>query len=176
VPLRRELENYLLDETAIAVVIQRRTKAQPPEADDIRRVMRQTADGLKQTVVLKRVCKELRPVRLMDYALQGQLAAQNAGLAELQAAVIERIANADDLKERIASLWGTSEQEVYTAWDEQWLSLAPGEEVLKGVWNHFGLGGYSKGSDGPQIAAAMQDAPDELRTILDEFVGNQATA
>jgi hypothetical protein len=170
VPLRRELENYLLDEPAIAVIIQQRTKAQPPSPEDIRQVMRQAADVLKQTVVLKRVCKELRPIRLMDYDLQGKLAEQNAGLAELQAAVTVRITSTDDVKTRIASLWTAAEQEVDTAWDGRWLSLAPGEEVLKAVWNHFGLGGFSKGTDGPKIAAAMGDAPEELRTILNDFI------
>jgi hypothetical protein len=67
--LRRELENYLLDETVLAQLIQKRTGSEAPVATDVAQVMRQVADRIKQIVVLKRVCKELRPIRLMDYDL-----------------------------------------------------------------------------------------------------------
>jgi predicted ATP-dependent endonuclease of OLD family len=171
VPLRRELENYLLDEVALATVISERKK-RSVTPDDLLLVIREAADGLVQTVVLKRVCKELRPIRLMDNALQRELADQAAGLSELQSAVTARITSAEDVKTQIAELWRDAEEMVTAVWQDQWRSLAPGEEVLKGVWSKFELGGYSKSSDGKQIAAKMGEPPQELAEIIRKFVEN----
>jgi AAA domain, putative AbiEii toxin, Type IV TA system len=170
VPLRRELENYLLDESAIAKVIQKQKKAAEPAADEVLQAMRDVADSLKQTVVLKRVCKELRPIRLMDNDLQKELAKQNAGLAQLQSAVIARIASADVIKTQTASLWEEAEKAVASAWEDHWRVLAPGEEILKGLWTRFGTCGYTKTTGGTQIATAMSEAPAELQEILDHFI------
>ncbi|HEY1915723.1 MAG TPA: AAA family ATPase [Streptosporangiaceae bacterium] len=169
VPLRRELENYLIDQEALANVLQARKKTSSPSAAEVGEVLRQAADSLKQTVVLKRVCKELRPIRLMDNKLQKKLAEQSAGLTELQSAVASRITGIEEVQAKIKSLWDRAEKDVSVAWEENWASLAPGEEVLTGLWKHFQLGGFSKGIDGPQIAAAMSEAPTELREILDQF-------
>jgi predicted ATPase len=73
VALGRELENYLLDEAALTVVIQARKQDQPVTADAVAQVMRQVADSLRRTVVLKRVCRERVPIRLVENDLRKKL-------------------------------------------------------------------------------------------------------
>ena len=174
VPLRREIENYLLDGDALTAIIRKRQKDRIIESDEVAKVMRQVADELQPTVVLKRVCRSLAPIRLMDNDLRGKLATEKAGLAELQLAVSERAKSPDEVKATVAALWPTIETEVMTAWEQNWMALAPGEEILKGIWHHFGLDGYSKASDGPKIAAAMAAPPQELREILAKFIETRA--
>jgi hypothetical protein len=168
VPLRRELENYLLDPTAIAAVISERKHANVMP-DEVATIVRDVADGLKQTVVLKRVCRDLAPIRLMDNELRRNLAKTQAGLDELQRAVAQRIKSPDEVRATIKSLWETAEKDVAERWDKDMLALASGEEVLAGIWQHFDLGGYSKATDGQLIATKMTDPPEELLVILEHF-------
>jgi hypothetical protein len=171
VPLRREIENYLLDEAAVAQFINNQRKAARASSDEVRRVMREVADGLKQTVVLKRVCRRLTPIRLMDHDLRNDLARQGAGLGDLQVAIATRAQSPDDVKAAAASLWREADHQVTEAWEHSWRALAPGQEVLTGIMTRFGLA-FSKAADGPQIAAAMSAVPEELQTILHDFIGS----
>ena len=171
VPLRRELENYLLDAAALAAVLSERRHANiTPE--EVASVINIVADELKQTVVLKRVCRDLALIRLMDNQLRKDLAKTQAGLEELQEAVVGRIGSIDEVKATIGAFWVTAEKDVAERWDTDMLALAPGEEVLKAVWQHFGLSGYSKAGDGQLIAAKMIDGPAELLAILEQFIAD----
>jgi hypothetical protein len=75
-----------------------------------------------------------------------------------------------DLDERIAALWAAAEDTVSAAWPDNWRTLAPGEEVLQGIWTHFDLGGYSKTTDGPIVAATMTRPPTDLVAMLADFL------
>jgi hypothetical protein len=54
------------------------------------------------------------------------------------------------------------------AWDERWLELAPGADVLARAWPSIGAGGHDKQVDDPAIAAAMTEPPQLLHDFLDE--------
>jgi len=170
VGLGRELENYLLDATALAKLIQARKPGKAVQAEDVTRAMKAVADGLQQTVILKRVCRQLVPIRLMETDLRKKLVGQGAGLAELQQAVAARLQTSADMNEKIAAFWESAEVSVTASWENRWRALAPGEEVLKGIWNHFGMGGYSKLSDGPVIATEIVEPPADLTRLLSEFL------
>lgn len=170
VALGRELENYLLDEAAIAAVIQQRRPDIQIDADAAARTMRDMADRLQQTVVIKRVCRELPPIRLVDNDLRRQLGDSHADLPTLQQAVAQRLPESSALEKQIADLWEKADAQVTAAWSANWKALAPGEEVLQGIWRRYELGKYSKTNDGPRIAAAMASPPPDLVQILDDFL------
>ena len=170
VALGRELENYLLDEAALTTVVRARRKDKAVQAEEIARVIKEVADGLQQTVVLKRVCGQLAPIRLMDNDLRRRLANERADLDGLLESVTARLETPTALKHKIETLWGSAQESVSSSWVDDWRSLAPGEEVLGGVWRHFGLGGYSKATDGPKIAAEMSGPPGDLVVTLSDFL------
>src|SRR6266498_4475699 len=112
VALGRELENYLLDEAALTTVVRARRKDKAVQAEEIARVIKEVADALQQTVVLKRVCGQLAPIRLMDNDLRRRLANERADLDGLLESVTARLETPTALKHKIETLWGSAEESV----------------------------------------------------------------
>ncbi len=164
----REIENYLLDATALAAVLSDRTR-NGVTPDEVEKALGEVADALKKTVILKRVCRDIRMEPLMDHRLRGRLGKENAGLSELKTAVSERLKTKEDLGAELDQLWSEAETFVNKDWAGQRLRLAPGEEILGALWRCYGLGGYSKKVDGPAIAAKMH-GPADLERILADFL------
>lgn len=169
---RRELENYLLDPAAITKVLSDRDPPIRVQPERMSTVLREAADELRQVVVMKRVAWELEPIYLVDHRLRDQLAQQRVTLEQFQVAVVGRLPTADELHRKIADLWAESEAAVNAAWEKRWLELAPGYDVLSRVWTALG-GAYHKQVDGPAIAAAMNEPPQELKHLLDHFLDEQ---
>jgi hypothetical protein len=84
---RREIENYLLDERAIATVLSRDIGGKPIEAEVISQAMGEAVDSLKQRVILRTVYWRLQllPNRLMDHNGRAALSAKDAGIDDLLA-------------------------------------------------------------------------------------------
>ena len=106
---------------------------------------------------------------MVDRALVKKLAREGPDLTGLQAAIAEQLPS-DDLRDTLAERWAAVEADITANWAERWRDLAPGEEVLAAIWHNYQGAGYSKRRDGLAIAEAMTDTPDELRTLLTEFL------
>jgi hypothetical protein len=100
---RREIENYLLDERAIATVLSRRTGGEPIGAEVLSRALDDAVDNLKQGVILRTVCWRLQldPIRLMDHKGRAELSAKNAGIDDLLEFVQRRLRNPEDIEKSI---------------------------------------------------------------------------
>jgi hypothetical protein len=166
---RRELENYLLDASAISEVLMRERPTLELDATSVGTALRNAADSLKHAVVIKRVAWELAPVRLMDHEFRENLARENVTLEVFRERIVARLPSADDLIRRIDALWAEAQQDVDNLWSNSWYEIAPGTDILKSLWASYGLS-YNKQRDGRAIAAAMDRPPEELEDILTRFL------
>ncbi len=172
----REIENLLLDYDAISTIISGERAKQgrdPVSSAEIAAIARSKAHELKSTVVMKRVMTEFaEPVRLVDNSLRRKLGRAVPSEETLISAVTDRVPRPEDVQSRISAAWSAHAAEIDAAWDEAWESLAPGADVLKGIWQHFLGSGYSKSKDGPALAKAMRTPPESLRNVFDSFMSN----
>jgi hypothetical protein len=170
---RREIENYLLDPAAVAVVLASVIPegiAVPP-VEDVTTAMTEVAVGLRRRIVVNRVCRVIAPVRpLMDNKLRQQLANANADEAEITTSVLERLLSPEELRTQISAAWEVAERDITSQTGEDLLAIAPGEEILNAVFTRFARRGYSKRDDGVAIAKAMAAPPDEVKRLLEEFM------
>jgi hypothetical protein len=171
--VRRELENYLLNPAAIAGVLAERRPEQPaPSSDDIASAVRQAAESLRPRVIASRVLENYDctsrlvpvasderptifraadPVGALLTLVHGKL---NDRLESLEACVREAFEK--------ESAW------VNERWPDEWEALVPGADVLASVFAPYG--GYSKDIDGPNIARAIGEPPDEIADVVRAFL------
>jgi predicted ATPase len=170
----REIENYLLDEQAIATVLSRGI-GEPIEPEVISHALDETVDGLKQGVILRTVCWRLQldPNRLMDHTGRKVLSAKNAGIDDLLQFVQRRLRDPEAIEKSIRTMWNEADREITARWPSERLGLAPGEEVLQSLWGRLGGRKYRKDEDGPQIAAEMGEPPADLAAIVEAFLTDE---
>lgn len=167
---RREIENYLLDQAAMAVVLgARENLGTSPDPRRIGELIEGSADLLQMVVVLKRVADELSPIRLVDRGTIRKIASSDGGLADLKAAVAEAVPLPEALAATVEQLWDKVDSAVSDEWTERKLEIAPGAEILEAVWQAHGAH-YDKRRDGPRIAKAMQGPPAEIRQALSDVL------
>ncbi|WP_217241383.1 AAA family ATPase [Streptomyces sp. AC555_RSS877] len=170
----RELENLMLDDKAIQTVInaeRERLGKETVTVEEISSASRELADELQQVVVLKQAMADLAdPIRLVDNKLRGKLAKESADKAALSAEVLARVPTAEEIEEKISSTWEQHEREASSNWDAEWKNLAPGADVLNGLWTKYLDRGYKKSKDGLALAEAMDEPPQVLRELLDKFM------
>lgn len=165
---KRELENYLLNSTAITSFITDKQKSAgssspKPDVDTVARALTEEADALKGEVIRLRLEKRL----LMPVFLQTRTAA---------GAIPDRIRNAvEALNQRLEHI----EQEraaitadVESSWHADALSVVPGSAVLEKVARRFGVGFSKDKGDSEKLALQLSpDAiPSELKLLLREIV------
>ena len=173
----RELENLLLDfEAATAVINAERVRIGHAAitADNVASSARELADELKPIVVLKRVMADLAdPIRLVDNELRRKLSKARADESTLTREVLKRLPGQSTVKADIATSWGSHSRELEATWEQDWLSLVPGADLLMALWMKFLRQGYSKSRDGLAIASAMQAPPEVLSDLLTEFMSDE---
>lgn len=174
---RREIENYLLDApAAILKALDARLQQSERQSEErfdvatLTTAMREEADKLRTVVVLKRVVEESVPPRLLDRATMREIVRSGPSVERLAAALDAAIASANESRIQLASAWAREEAAIGAAWETDWISLAPGAEVLGGIWRRAALR-YDKTSDGARIASAMEHPPAEIADVLDELLG-----
>jgi hypothetical protein len=171
---RREIENYLLDQGAIAAVIRPLVPADTPapDAQAIAGALNSVAENLRQKIVINRVARRIAPARLlMDAKLRQRLADDGVDLAEFTDVVIERLMTPADLKAQITAAWEEAEADVASHIGEALLEIAPGEEILDALFLQYTGRHYDKRVHGPTIAAAMSP-PAELAGLLGTFMAD----
>ncbi|MER5921439.1 AAA family ATPase [Streptomyces mirabilis] len=170
----RELENLMLDDEAIQKVInaeRERLGKDTMTVEDISSASRELADKLRQVVVLKQVMADLAdPIRLVDHKMRGKLAKASADKAALSAEVLARVPTAAAIEAQIASTWEQHDGEISSNWDANWRNLAPGADILQGLWLKYLDHGYNKSRDGLALAEAMEQPPQALRELLNKFM------
>ncbi len=173
---RRELENYLLDETgAIADVLDWRASQPGYQAreqfdiDSLACALREEADDLQPVVVLKRVIEEAGALRLLDRATVRQIADDGPSLERLLAVFDASLETARSTRDQMAEHWAAQSAAVEAQWEAKWRSLAPGADVLAAIWRRAG-GRYDKAVDGPRLAAAAETPPAEIAEALRVFL------
>ncbi|MBP5895228.1 AAA family ATPase [Streptomyces scabiei] len=170
----RELENLVLDPRAIQTVINAERERLSMEAvslEDIATATRELADKLQQVVVLKQVMADLAdPIRLVDNSLRSKLAKASADKDVLSAEVVARVPTAATIEAKISSTWEQHAGEISSNWDSDWKNLAPGADVLQGLWLKYLNRGYGKSKDGLALAEAMEQPPQVLQELLDKFM------
>lgn len=170
---RRELENYLLDPSAVASVLGEIIPdgVPKPSAPEVAAAMTDAAENLRHMIVVNRICRQIRPDRpLMDHKLRQRLAAGDADEECVTTAILERLMTKEDLQAQIQAAWKAAEEDVARHTGDGLLAIAPGEEILKAVFLRFGRRGYNKRDDGLAIARAMLTPPEEIRNLLDVFM------
>jgi hypothetical protein len=175
---RRELENYLLDAPALARVLGPLVPdgTTPPSAPEIAAVMTEAAEQLRSKVIINRVCRQVRPARLlMENTLRQRLAEEGADLEAVTAAVLDRLMTQDELRAQIESAWQDAEADVAARTGDGLLAIAPGAEILNQVFTRFAQRGYNKRDDGVAIAKAMPAPPREIQELLAAFMIDEAS-
>jgi hypothetical protein len=171
---RRELENYLLSEAAVAAFIEEKQKAggstgQRPDLESVRQAIKEESLSLKDEVIRLRLERRLlTPVFLHTQKITGSV-------DERITSAIERLTVRRDGvgRERRAIV-----DEVEQDWEGQALNCAPGSLVLDRVAKRFGVT-FSKDKGDSECLARLlpQDLVDpELRGLLSDIGADDASA
>ncbi|WP_230769803.1 AAA family ATPase [Sphingomonas sp. Leaf4] len=164
---RREIENYLLIPEAIHSVILEKlstseNKATPTVAE-IDGLLKSVAESLLERAVALRIAKTtLKPV----YASYGGSNPRER-LEAMRNAISERITTLEKNEVSIRA-------ELESCWEQGAIKLAPGSEILDGVFGHYGLN-YKKEIDGRRLASKINVAKldAELEYFLREIAAVQ---
>jgi len=169
---RRELENYLLDARALAVVLGTiiADDMVTPTPSTVRQVMEEAAEGLRRAIVVNRVVRQLPLVQLVDHPLRQRLAREGADLGQVTTALLERMPDEQDLRRQIGEWWQQAQDEVSRHHGDDLLRIAPGADLLDAVFMRFAGRRFKKREHGMAVAKEMHEPPSDLREILDAFV------
>ncbi len=164
---RRELENYLLDEAAIAEFVkekQRLANLQSSRVDveSVRQVPQKEVDGLKEEVIRLRLeRKMLGPVFLHTRELAGPIETRlDKGLQELTARL-----------EKLAEERRAVEEATETEWQENAFNCVPGSTLLAKVAERFGVAFSKDRGDSERLARLLpvESINKELRDLLEDM-------
>lgn len=161
---RRELENYLLDPTAIQEMIIEKSqtsskKYTSAELGDIETEIGEAAGALlERSVTLAVEKKMLSPV----YARYGGETVSEK-LSAMANAIGERVTAAAVFEEETRAALSVN-------WPKQAAKRAPGAEILQAVFTKYGMS-YNKTKDGPNLARRIEKGSinSEIKRILSEI-------
>ncbi|GHD38211.1 hypothetical protein GCM10010335_36520 [Streptomyces galbus] len=168
---RRELENYLLNPSALSRFIQNKSNGlSSPTPEEVEAAISEVCDELLPIAIerriLKRVCRPVipdrRPVidrgdRGFDEALEEQLKLALEKISALSSEV-EKIR--EECTEEVQADWGLRKSE-----------MVPGDDLLDGVFQRFGLR-FSKRQDALRIAQEMEksEIPAEMAELVRRLI------
>ena len=166
---RREIENYLLDSPALARLLRERAIPEGKDAsvwmpERVEEAFHEIAASLKDRVVAKHVIEQLRAVRPISRKDVREL--EDAGLTRdaLLAVVRANFGRA----ESVIALWDNIGREIEARWQAESLMLAPGEELLRGLFARAGLA-FDKLRDGVVLARVIH-APSDILDLVEAFL------
>lgn len=168
---RRELENYLLDAEALASMFASQlTTGTSPSAAEIEEAMIRAAEGLRNTIIVNRVARQIVPAQpLMDTKLRHELAA--AGPEAIIATVQGRLMTPAALREQVTQLWEEALRDITARTGTDLLNIAPGKEILDVLFMRFLRRHYKERADGVAIARAISP-PAEIGQLVTGFLAN----
>jgi predicted ATPase len=176
---RREIENYLVDAQAISTLIQDKAKrggrrGVEPSADEILLALGSVADRLRETSVAKRVAARLCGVHRVDRAALLGDPSEGALVHAADKAIEDMENGIAQLRADIQRHVSEAKLEVDSGWERDKLSVAPGHELLDGVFQQYGLR-FNKDRDCGDLAALIktEKIPDELAALLRDIAGRK---
>lgn len=164
---RRELENYLMDASAVARLVEDKmrssgTEKPAPTEADVEAALEEVAREMKDEVLeLRRSSMLLRPVFLNTRSQDGDVRARlEKGIEQLR----ERV-------EGLESVGQTIREEMEADWDVVALDRAPGALVLDAVAKRYGVRFRKENGDGARLARYVRkdSIPEELKLLLTEL-------
>jgi putative ATP-dependent endonuclease of OLD family len=165
---KRELENYLLNETAIRAFIEEKARAsrlsiEIPTVEAIREATRTQAASLKDEVMRLRMERRLlKPVFLNIRQVEGAIPERmDFAMTELK----KRLESMEECKAQISA-------NLDNDWGERCLTEAPGSLVLEKVAAHFGVSFNKERGDSEKLARLLpkQSVGYELADLLNLIV------
>lgn len=130
---RYHIENYLLDATAIFQVLSEhrgaiKCRTEFKEVDEVERELRVIADGLRNKVIAKRLERELNkkvfmPLKVNPRDIKRSLITMS----------VRRLSNIQKHldEEELLRLTEIAANEIEKIWDQKWIVLCPGREILR---------------------------------------------
>jgi hypothetical protein len=139
-------------------------------------LIRDTADSLYDLVLLKRIRTELPGLigGLLPRETVAQLASQakDPDLCHILRKEIQSRLNHHMDKMNLEEIVANQREALQRDWsqEERRLMLAPGQEIIEKVFEHFGAR-YKKPDDTARIAKAMmpEDIPEEIRELIEKI-------
>jgi predicted ATPase len=182
---QREIENYLMVPRALLEAIRKKhvddasilERIKETSIDEVQDLIETTTDSLYGVVLLKRIRAALEGLKgglfPRELAIEMAPSARRKDLprllrSKMTTRVKDYLGNVDldalvaAEREALSREWSDSEKRLY---------LAPGEEILAAVFNHFGSE-YKKPGDTVRIAREMSavEIPDEIQALIDKVV------
>lgn len=175
---RRELENFLLDSTAIlAVLNDRRRRARKTDLEwtalDVEHRMRVAADSVAGRVLARRLQQRFGTVRVLSRA-DNRYFDTHPPITEAKA--VARVKANLAPVENLSAAFEEEKAGLEKSWPKNWLALAPGSDVLEELWREAELK-YDKGTDGLELAKKLApplELVDTVSSFIEATEGRQA--
>ncbi|MFF2215633.1 AAA family ATPase [Streptomyces antibioticus] len=168
---RRELENYLLNPSALSRFIQAKSNGKvSPTPEEVTSAIDEVCEDLFPTAVerriLKRACRPVIPDR-RPIINRGERVFEDALKAELNSA-LEKLSS---LVTDIDKIREECEQEVRAEWESRKAEIVPGDELLDQLFQRYGLR-FNKRQDALRIAQEMaaSEIPPEMAQLVRRLV------
>jgi hypothetical protein len=169
---RRELENYLISISGLARLIEMKrsqdgSSTAAIDLDEVQKALEETCDELKQVAIERRVVRDVcQPVLPNKQAIVNRDSTSDF-LSTLEEEVSTMASKIEELRGQAPSILQRATEEVNDRWDADKFALVPGDLLLDGALQRFGLR-FRKDRDAIRLAGAMplEDIPEELREIL----------
>ncbi len=161
---KRELENYLIQPTAISGVITKKSQGRVrPEASEISEFIKEAADSLKGRTIarhaLQRGCKSL----LFDRSDMSEVT--DSDFVDAANRALERMSiELDEMKNSLDAVKNEVEQQIQASWERDKLDLVPGADLLDVVFQKFGLR-YRKDRDAVALVRPLESADIDLELV-----------
>lgn len=174
---RREIENYLIDPTAIAELITRNSiryglGQAVPSPDEIAAVLGEAADELRMLSVAKRVINDVCRWHPLDRRELARTAISDGLSDALQNALSEFESEIASIRSNVAEEILQTEQWLDAEWADRKLEIVPGHELLDKVMSRYGLR-FHKDRDGSELARLLpaERIPFELENLMRKVCG-----
>jgi predicted ATP-dependent endonuclease of OLD family len=167
---RREIENYLLEESSLArYIAQKGAMDSTPSSGDIKEFMADAARELLVVAIERRVLKAAcRPI------IPNRAAVLGRGEIDFVAALSEQLENSEKqvatTRETIEERLGEVRSELESLSPEKLLDVIPGDALIDAIFQKYGLR-FNKRKDAPKLAAGMRpnEIPDEIKKLLNQL-------
>jgi hypothetical protein len=164
---RRELENYLLDASALTAFIKEKRETAgsaegTPGEPAVRTALDEVAEGMRDEVVRLRLMKRVLPsIHMQNRRIGGPVSERiEAAIRDLQ----ERLGNLDRVRADV-------EADVATDWPRNALNLVPGSLVLEAVAQLFEVRFNKEAGDSARLARLLKAGaiPQEMKDFLNSI-------
>ena len=171
---KREIENYLIHAKVLAETIEDKLKESGsrsetvPTIEEIKDLIKQSADSLKKITILKRVaktvCQPLYPDRSQLFENIGEMTIET----RMEEQVQSWATRLSELRSLIAMETERQTSAIESQWQGQSLDIVPGDMLIDKVFSNYGLRFLKNRGDGVEIARRMSH--DEIGTELERLI------